>query len=192
MPGGKLEASSDSPRQSEAGGDEERMFLYHVTPRQPLRRTASQNGGSGSFRTRASISQGSGGGRRREVRFSDEVVEHSTAGTTPRPHGFAMSERRLTRKAARNEKAAVAAAAEEEEEPSVGFQPEWMAEKEARTEQRQQLPREELLPGSSKGKNSALTFPRLARSLTPARGQSPSSQSELLVTPTLALFGYCY
>lgn len=204
MPGGKLEASSDSPRQSEAGGDEERTFLYHVTPRQPLRRTASQNGGSGSFRTCASISQGSGGshrgGRRREVRFSEEVVEHSTAGATPRPHGFAMSGRRLTRKAAKDEKeaaaaavAAAAAAEEEEEERSVGFQPEWLPEKEARTEQQQQqLPREELLPGSSKGKKSALAFPRLARSLTPARGQSPSSQSRLLVTPTLVLFGYCY
>ncbi|XP_070797037.1 torsin-1A-interacting protein 2-like isoform X2 [Pituophis catenifer annectens] len=157
MPGGKSEASSDSPRQSEAGGDEERTFLYHVTPRQPLRRTALQNGGSGSFRTCASISQGSGGshrgGRRREVRFSEEVVEHSTAGTKPRPHGFAMSGRRLTRKAAKDEKEAAAAAAaeEEEEERSVGFQPEWLAEKEARTEQQQQqLPREELLTRSSK------------------------------------------
>ncbi|XP_058031108.1 torsin-1A-interacting protein 2-like isoform X2 [Ahaetulla prasina] len=160
MPGGKLATSSESPRQSQAGGDEERMFLWHVTPRQPLRRTASQNGGGGSFRTRASISQGSGGsrrgGRRREVRFSEEVIEHSAAGSTPRPHGFEMSGRRLTRNAAKNEKeameaaAAAAAAAEEEEgERSVGFQPEWLPEKEARTEQ--QHPTEELLSRSFKG-----------------------------------------
>ncbi|XP_026559087.1 torsin-1A-interacting protein 1-like isoform X2 [Pseudonaja textilis] len=156
MPGGKLAASSDSPRQSEAGGDEERLFLWHVTPRPPLRKTDSQNGGGGgSFRTCFSTPQGSGGshrgGRRREVRFSEEVIEHSTPKTTPSPQGFAMSGRRLTRKAAKDEKevAAAAAAAEEEEERSMGFQPEWLAEKEGRTEQQQQL-REEQLPGSFK------------------------------------------
>ncbi|XP_070602743.1 torsin-1A-interacting protein 1-like isoform X8 [Erythrolamprus reginae] len=153
MPGGKLTAPSDSPSQREVGGDEGRRFLWHVTPRQPLRRTASQNGGSGSFRTGTSISQSSGGShrgdRRREVRFSEEVVEHSAAGTTPRPHGFDMSGRRLTRKALKDEKDAAAAAKEEEEERSARFQPEWPAEKEARTEQ--QHPREELLAGSPKG-----------------------------------------
>ncbi|XP_070602731.1 torsin-1A-interacting protein 1-like isoform X2 [Erythrolamprus reginae] len=152
MPGGKLTAPSDSPSQREVGGDEGRRFLWHVTPRQPLRRTASQNGGSGSFRTGTSISQSSGGShrgdRRREVRFSEEVVEHSAAGTTPRPHGFDMSGRRLTRKALKDEKDAAAAAKEEEEERSARFQPEWPAEKEARTEQ--QHPREELLAGSPK------------------------------------------
>ncbi|XP_026525008.1 torsin-1A-interacting protein 1 isoform X5 [Notechis scutatus] len=153
MPGGKLAATSDSPRQSEAGGDEERLFLWHVTPRPPLRKTDSQNGGGGgSFRTCFSTPQGSGGSHRgrREVRFSEEVIEHSTPKTTPSPQGFAMSERRLTRKAAKDEKeAAAAAAAEEEEERSMGFQPEWLAEKEGRTEQQQQL-REELLAGSFK------------------------------------------
>ncbi|KAG8132860.1 hypothetical protein E2320_010696, partial [Naja naja] len=155
MLGGKLVASSDSPRQSEAGREEERLFLWHVTPRPPLRKTDSQNGGGGgSFGTYFSISQGSGGshrgGRRREVRFSEEVIEHSTPKTTPSPYGFSMSGRRLTRKAAKDEKEAAAAAAaeEKEEERSMGFQPELLAEKEARTEQQQ--PREELLAGSFK------------------------------------------
>ncbi|KAM3839011.1 uncharacterized protein M6D78_005919 isoform 2-T2 [Vipera latastei] len=157
MPIGKLVASSDSPRQSEAGGDEERLFLYHVTPRKPLRRTPSQNGGGGgSFRTCASIPQGSGGshrgGRRREVRFSEEVLEYSTAGTEPRLHGFAMSGRRLTRRAAKNEREA-AAAAEEEEELGVEFQPAWLAEKETRTEH--QHPKEEQLDGSFKEESSS-------------------------------------
>ncbi|XP_058031112.1 torsin-1A-interacting protein 1-like isoform X5 [Ahaetulla prasina] len=185
MPGGKLATSSESPRQSQAGGDEERMFLWHVTPRQPLRRTASQNGGGGSFRTRASISQGSGGsrrgGRRREVRFSEEVIEHSAAGSTPRPHGFEMSGRRLTRNAAKNEKeameaaAAAAAAAEEEEgERSVGFQPEWLPEKEARTEQ--QHPTEELLSRSFKENtdNIKMSAENLVRPpIRPSREDNP-------------------
>ncbi|XP_013909826.1 PREDICTED: torsin-1A-interacting protein 1-like [Thamnophis sirtalis] len=72
------------------------------------------------------------------------------SGASPRPHGLDMSGRRFTRKAAKDERdAAAAAAAEEGEEGerSVGFQPEWLAEMEARTEQHQQ-PREELLAGS--------------------------------------------
>ncbi|XP_015666754.2 torsin-1A-interacting protein 1 [Protobothrops mucrosquamatus] len=152
MSGGKLLAFSDSPRQSEAGGDEERLFLCHVTPRKPLRRTPSQNGGGSSFRTCASVPQGNGGshrgGRRREVRFSEEVLEYSTAGTKPRPHGFAMSGRRLTRRAVKDEREAAAAAAEEEEEHGVEFQPAWLTEKETRTEQ--QHPKEEQLAGSFK------------------------------------------
>ncbi|XP_070602742.1 torsin-1A-interacting protein 1-like isoform X7 [Erythrolamprus reginae] len=182
MPGGKLTAPSDSPSQREVGGDEGRRFLWHVTPRQPLRRTASQNGGSGSFRTGTSISQSSGGShrgdRRREVRFSEEVVEHSAAGTTPRPHGFDMSGRRLTRKALKDEKDAAAAAKEEEEERSARFQPEWPAEKEARTEQ--QHPREELLAGSPKGNSPSLPrTPELKRSLIGSFSDSVQNLEEL-------------
>ncbi|XP_026525009.1 torsin-1A-interacting protein 1 isoform X6 [Notechis scutatus] len=183
MPGGKLAATSDSPRQSEAGGDEERLFLWHVTPRPPLRKTDSQNGGGGgSFRTCFSTPQGSGGSHRgrREVRFSEEVIEHSTPKTTPSPQGFAMSERRLTRKAAKDEKeAAAAAAAEEEEERSMGFQPEWLAEKEGRTEQQQQL-REELLAGSFKGNPpSPPVTPELKRSLRGSFSDSVQNLEEL-------------
>ncbi|XP_063154534.1 torsin-1A-interacting protein 2-like isoform X2 [Candoia aspera] len=111
---GKPAADPDSPDQSDGDEDEERLLLWHVTPRQPLRKTAAQNGGGG-LRTHASVPQVCGGGhhgsRKREVRFFEEVLEQSTAGTTPRPNTFAMSERPYTRRAAREE--AVARVSEE-------------------------------------------------------------------------------
>ncbi|KAM6455502.1 torsin-1A-interacting protein 1-like [Liasis olivaceus] len=165
MLGGKPAAVPDSPHRSEGGGAEERLLLWHVTPRQPLKRTASQNGGSGGgFRTRTSIPHGCGGGqqggRRREVRFSEEVLEHSTAGTSPRPHAFAMSGRRLTRKAAREEKAAAAAAEEEvelNEESFYSLGPAQLvspAKRKSRAEQ--QHPEVELDAGSSKEECSSI------------------------------------
>ncbi|XP_025027669.1 torsin-1A-interacting protein 1 [Python bivittatus] len=130
-----------------------------IKPRHaPVRRTSSRNGGSGGgFRTRTSIPHGCGGGqhggRRREVRFSEEVLEHSTAGTTPRPHAFAAREEK--------EAEAAAAAAEEEVEPNeesfYSLGPAQLvrpAKRKSRAEQ--QHPEVELDAGSSKEECSSI------------------------------------
>ncbi|XP_042321602.1 uncharacterized protein LOC121929778 [Sceloporus undulatus] len=80
--------------EEEAGGEGEggaRLF-GHVTPRQPLRtrrKTLSQNGGGDDFRPRTSTPYESSGARRkqqpphprREVRFSEEVLELPAEGS---------------------------------------------------------------------------------------------------------------
>ncbi|XP_060089057.1 torsin-1A-interacting protein 1 [Heteronotia binoei] len=87
----RLAAASEAQREGGAGegrGEERRLFA-HVTPRAPLRKAASQNGGGSGLRSsflrpRPSTLYDHGGGRlrqpRREVRFSEEVVELSADG----------------------------------------------------------------------------------------------------------------
>lgn len=74
-------ASDDAQWEGGDGRGEGRLFA-HVTPRPPLRKAASQNGGGGlrsSVRQRPPTPYAHGGGRhrqpRREVRFSEEVWE---------------------------------------------------------------------------------------------------------------------
>nr|XP_020645402.1 torsin-1A-interacting protein 1 isoform X2 [Pogona vitticeps] len=159
MFGEKTDASLDSPCESgegeekgEAGdeGLEERLF-YHVTPRQPLRRTGAQNGGGrsdGGLRPRTSTPYYHGGGphgRRREVRFSEKVLEHSAEEGTPWLRSVATPVRRQRRMRA----AAGKEVGLNEEEPRVApyslrssqrYPPTPFREKEMAQEQ---LPREE-------------------------------------------------
>ncbi|XP_054836308.1 torsin-1A-interacting protein 1 [Eublepharis macularius] len=89
--GERLAAASEAQRQGgeEGEGRGESGLFAHVTPRAPLRKTASQNGGSGlrsSVRQRPSTPYYDGGGSRprpprREVRFSEEVLELSAEGS---------------------------------------------------------------------------------------------------------------
>ncbi|XP_061490235.1 torsin-1A-interacting protein 1-like [Rhineura floridana] len=105
MLGGKRAASSDSQR--ERGGLASPLFC-HVTPREPLRKIASQNGGGFVCRTSTPAYQvGGRRGGRREVRFSEEVLEHSAEGSPPRLHTVGTPVRRQK---------SMRAAEEEEEE----------------------------------------------------------------------------
>ncbi|XP_008107120.1 torsin-1A-interacting protein 1 isoform X3 [Anolis carolinensis] len=89
-----MHAGERAPGSPSEGGEEGRLF-GHVTPRRPLRERASQNG-SGSnnsstsnFRFRTSTPHYPRGRQRqkREVRFSEEVLELSAEGPFATPFG---------------------------------------------------------------------------------------------------------
>ncbi|XP_062986544.1 torsin-1A-interacting protein 1 [Elgaria multicarinata webbii] len=133
MPGGKPAGSSDSQCETRGvgggGGGEgaENGPSWHVTPRPPLRKLASQNGGGGGggsnnrgllFRTSTPYDHGrSHRGRRREVRFSEEVLEHSADGSTPRLHTVATPVRGRWRKMREEEEEDATAKEVNEEAP---------------------------------------------------------------------------
>ncbi|XP_053106583.1 torsin-1A-interacting protein 1-like isoform X2 [Hemicordylus capensis] len=101
-----------------AGGRERQSFC-HVTPRAPLRKTASQDGG-GRPSCRSILYGSPGGGLRRQVRFSEDVLEHSGEGSAPRRYMAATPVRQQRRRGRTSdpeeeaeEEAAAAAAAKE-------------------------------------------------------------------------------
>ncbi|XP_066479173.1 torsin-1A-interacting protein 1-like [Tiliqua scincoides] len=80
-----------------ARGRGESALFCHVTPRQPLRRSAPQDG-SGAWPRTSTPSQHAGAPRRRrEVRFCEEVIAHSADGSGPRLQPVATPVRRPER-----------------------------------------------------------------------------------------------
>ncbi|XP_044295072.1 torsin-1A-interacting protein 1 [Varanus komodoensis] len=79
-------AASPGEREGGAGGAERPARpLWHVTPRPPLRKRASQDGGGESLRAGTAAARAPPGGPpRRQVRFSEEVLEHSADEGAPR------------------------------------------------------------------------------------------------------------
>lgn len=104
----RLAEASSSQRtggaEEERRGRSERPFFGHVSPRRPLRGTASQNGNGGGP---CSLSHQAGSRQRREVRFCEEVIEHSADGSALRTHPMAaMPARRREKTKALEEDAA--------------------------------------------------------------------------------------
>ncbi|KAJ6657371.1 hypothetical protein lerEdw1_002538 [Lerista edwardsae] len=82
----QLAEASSSQRaggaEEERRGRMERPFLGHVTPRQPLRKTPSQDGvGLCAACSDQGSDQAGGRQRRREVRFCESVIEYSVDGS---------------------------------------------------------------------------------------------------------------
>ncbi|KAJ7331946.1 hypothetical protein JRQ81_014126 [Phrynocephalus forsythii] len=115
--------SLDFLYESGEGEGLEGRLLYHVTPRAPLRPTGAQNGGRSSSSSSSSVSSvrprtsspgvpgGGARGRRREVRFLEEVLAPSAGEGTPRLRYVATP---VPRPAGRMKAAAAAAGKEAE------------------------------------------------------------------------------
>ncbi|KAJ6657390.1 hypothetical protein lerEdw1_002557 [Lerista edwardsae] len=96
--------------EEERRGRMERPLLGHVTPRQPLRKTPSQDGVG---LCAACSDQAGGRQRRREVRFCEEVIEHSADGSGLWLHAMETTPARRREKMREPEEEAAAERSEE-------------------------------------------------------------------------------